>query len=160
MGNECSVPGDTSGAQSESKPVDGGPFGSSLNSSQAQQSGGLFGASTSQPQQSTGLFGATVSQPQQSSGLFGTSTSNQSGGVFGSQGINTQQQQAGGVFGNLSQSQGGSTLFGANNAQSTATQQSGGGLFASLGQNQNQNPAPQLQTSNMFGNQNRRSTLL
>ncbi|KAL8698845.1 MAG: hypothetical protein Q9224_001668 [Gallowayella concinna] len=144
-------------------------FGSSLSTSQPQQSNSLFGSTNPQPSQSTGLFGSsTAPQPQQGTGTSGTSMANQGGGLFGSSTMGPQQQSGGGLFGLPQQSnQPATSLFGNTNTQpqptisvfgSTNAQpqaQQGGGLFASLGQNQNQ---AKPQTSSLFGAPNQGSS--
>lgn len=119
-----------------------GLFGSSTNASQPQSTGGLFG-STSQSQ-TGGLFGGATSQPPQSASLFGgqPSTSQpQSAGLFGS--LNKPAATAGtgsGLFGSStaqSQPQQSGSLFGGALGGNTQTQTSQpGGLFGGLGQSQ------------------------
>ncbi|OCL09773.1 hypothetical protein AOQ84DRAFT_290588 [Glonium stellatum] len=118
-----------------------GLFGTSTNTSQPQQTGGLFGQSTSQPQQpaqqSGGLFSqTTASQPQQSGGLFGNlqkPAQQQTGSLFGGSTTQSQPQQSSSLFGG--------TLGQQNQNQS----QQSGGLFGNLGQQQK--PA----TPSLFG---------
>lgn len=74
--------------------------------------GGLFGAA-SQAQPSGGLFGA--SQAQNSGGLFGQSQQNNTGftgGLFGTP-AQSQSQPSGGLFGSTTQSQNSGSPFGA-----------------------------------------------
>lgn len=146
---------------------------SSSNSSQPPPSGGkstssLFGSlgtsqpHSSQPQQTSSLFGNT-SQPQRSGGLFGFSTGNnhqQGSNMFG--GGQNNQSTGGGVFGSQQdQERIGGESFGSSTAQQSQPQQ-GGGLFASLGQNQAQIKPQQPQNSLFSGlnNQNKTSSLL
>ncbi|PSN62232.1 hypothetical protein BS50DRAFT_141029 [Corynespora cassiicola Philippines] len=137
-------------------------FGRS-NSLSINTGGSLFGNNTSQGQQSAGLFGSTP-QPQ-TGGLFGaasasTSQPPQTGSLFGGQ-SQTSQPQSAGLFGNLSKpatatpAAGG--LFGSSTAQQQPQpqpQQQAGSLFggplAGNAQNQNQNQA-QAQKPSLFG---------
>ncbi|KAK5121722.1 hypothetical protein LTR85_004597 [Meristemomyces frigidus] len=144
----------------------GGLFGASTQTSQPQQSGGLFGnTQTSQPQQGGGLFGSTLggqtSQPQQQSSLFGNTTTQlpqQQSSLFGNTTTQQPQQQSGGLFGNTNtqqqQQQGGGGLFGSSTMPASQPQATSG-LFSSL----NQQPAQQstlfgnTQGTSLFGNQ-------
>lgn len=158
--------GSTLGANNtQNQSTGGGLFGATgqNNQSQPQQTGGLFGQSTqqNQPQQSGGLFG-NLNRPQQQTqstgGLFGQSAQ-QTGGLFGGLGQNSQQnqqqqqpqQQASSLFGGLGQS-----------TQQNQQQGTSGGLFSGLGQSQNQaqrpgifsqstQPQPQLGQSQLGG---------
>ncbi|KAI4142163.1 MAG: hypothetical protein LQ341_003280 [Variospora aurantia] len=113
-------------------------FGSSLTTSQPHQSSSLFGLGNPQQSQGTGLFGSnTTSQPQSSSAAAGNPAVTQAGLLFSGSNMNTQQNSGGGPFGLQQQSnQPATSLFGATNPQSQPQQ--GGGIFASLGQNQTQ----------------------
>ncbi|KAL8931045.1 MAG: hypothetical protein Q9208_000147 [Pyrenodesmia sp. 3 TL-2023] len=126
-------------------------FGSSLTTSQPQQSTGLFGSTNAQTTQSTGLFGSnTTSQPPQNSIPAANPNASQAGMLFGGSNMG-QQQSGGGLFGSQQQpSQPTASIFGNANAQSQQPQQ-GGSIFTSLGQNQSQ-PKPQM--SSLFGGLN------
>ncbi|KAL8938016.1 MAG: hypothetical protein Q9216_004125 [Gyalolechia sp. 2 TL-2023] len=125
-----------------------GLFGSSLATTQPQQSTGLFGSTNQPPPQNTGLFGSRItSQPQQNGAPADNSTSNQAGLLFGGSSMTSQQKPGGGLFGAQQTNQPATNLFGSANAQSQPQQQQGG-LFASLGQNQNQQK-PQI--GGLFG---------
>ncbi|KAL8689547.1 MAG: hypothetical protein Q9218_004808 [Villophora microphyllina] len=137
-----------------------GPGGLSINTNQANSlsapstsqppaSGSLFG-SLQKDKSSTNLFGSSlsISQPQQSTSLFGSantqaalgSTSDTGGGLFGA--TNMGQQQS---------SQPATTNSFGNTGTQSQNQQ-GGGLFGSLGPNQNQQKP---QTSSLFGELNK-----
>ncbi|KAI4191545.1 MAG: hypothetical protein LQ346_004759 [Caloplaca aetnensis] len=126
-------------------------FGSTLTTSQPQQSTSLFGSTQPQTTQSTGLFGSnTTSQPPHNNTLAGNVNSSQVGLLFGGSGMG-QQQPGGGLFGSQQQpSQPAANILGTANAQSQKPQL-GGGMFASLGQNQDQSKP---QTSSLFGSLN------
>ncbi|KAK5626140.1 hypothetical protein RRF57_001855 [Xylaria bambusicola] len=114
---------------------------------QQQQSGGLFGNSQQKPA-GTGLFGSTSTPTNTGGGLFGNSTNTTS--AFGQSG-NTQTG-GGGLFGNNKPAGPTGGLFG--NAGATQNTNTGGGLFGSLGQNnQNQQQQPQ-QSGGLFGSLN------
>lgn len=131
-------------------------------SSQPQQTSSLFGSS--QSQQTSSLLGS--SQPQQSSSIFGSAQSNQTQkpNLFGSLNTNTnsfgqassaasapatQAPSGGSLFDRITPAPAkpATSLFGAP-AQSPA-QQTGGSLFGSAGQ---QNQQQQTQGSSLFGN--------
>ncbi|KAL2062149.1 hypothetical protein VTL71DRAFT_6415 [Oculimacula yallundae] len=130
-----------------SKPAGGGLFGSSINTSTQQPSGGLFGSlgtNNQQPQQQQsggGLFGNLGQNTQQNQnqapaagGLFGsTQNQQQGGGMFGN---NAQNQQSQGFGGQQNQPQQSSGLFGQSQNQNNQQQQSGGLFGSTLGQNQ------------------------
>ncbi|KAH8879004.1 hypothetical protein GQ53DRAFT_800404 [Thozetella sp. PMI_491] len=137
----------------------GGLFGAAAPAAQAQPSGGLFG-STAQTQQQPrlqtgGMFGAaTNTQPQQPGGMFGAATNTQPqqpGGLFGaSTAANpTQPQQTGGLFGNPAAAQPAQTggFFGSSMA-ATQPQAAGGSFGAST------NAAAAGNTGGLFGNMN------
>ncbi|EEP78543.1 conserved hypothetical protein [Uncinocarpus reesii 1704] len=133
-------------------------FGSSLTTSQPQQSGNLLNSSQ---QQGTSPFGAIGGQAKPG-GLFSgfgqqqqqqPQTQQQSGGLFSGFGSSTQQpqQQGGGLFPGLSSStqqqpqQQGGGLFSLGSQPQQA--QTGGGLFPGLGSSTQQ---PQQQTGGLF----------
>ncbi|OAA68037.1 nucleoporin nup189 [Niveomyces insectorum RCEF 264] len=128
--NATQQPGGLFGAKPATTTTGGGLFGSSVNQQAGGTGGGgLFGGlgqntQTQQPSQpGSSLFGSTLGQGQQQKpSLFGTSAPGASGGLFGAQ-PNNQQQQGGGLFGQSStaaQPQGnlpGGSLFGSNTQQ-------------------------------------------
>ncbi|KAM7187340.1 hypothetical protein V8F20_011004 [Naviculisporaceae sp. PSN 640] len=130
------------------QPQTGTAAGTSLfgqtSTTQPQQQGGLFGASTTA---GGGLFGSTATstqqQPQQMSSLFGggaTAQPQQQGGLFGASTNTATAQPAqtgGGLFGGLSTAQ--------PQQQTTA----GGGLFGSTQQQQQVVPGVRIDVSNL-----------
>ncbi|EME45774.1 hypothetical protein DOTSEDRAFT_71457 [Dothistroma septosporum NZE10] len=168
----------TGGFGSNTGNTGGGLFGGSggfgaNNNNQQQQIGGLFGASNQQQNKpALGGFGSTptntgfgtTNNNTNTGGLFGSSTNtsgNTGGGLFGSTN-NQPQQQTGGLFG-ASQNAGGSSLFG--NTQnkpagtglfgaSNTTANTGGGLFGSNNNQQQQNTGFGANTGGLFGNNN------
>ncbi|KAF1972174.1 hypothetical protein BU23DRAFT_555414 [Bimuria novae-zelandiae CBS 107.79] len=122
-----------------------GLFGSSTNVSQPPQTSGLFGSTTTQTGGTGGLFGgastAQASQPPQSAGLFGNAgkpATGSTGGLFGASTQQSQPQQGASLFGGT---------LGGNTTTQNQTSQSGG-LFGGLGQNQNQSNQAKL---SLFG---------
>lgn len=117
------------GAQNQQKP--GGLFGGTGGGTTTGGGGGLFGGGAS----SGGGFGQSNTSGSTGTGLFGgakPATGGTGGGLFGGGGTSTQQ--TGGT---------GTGLFGGlgSGTQNQPQQQSGGGMFSSLGQNQ---PKPSL----------------
>ncbi|KAI0872596.1 nuclear protein 96-domain-containing protein [Hypoxylon argillaceum] len=148
-----------------------GVFG---NSSNANTGGGLFGNANQQPASAfgnSGGFGAQNQQQQQTGGLFGSQQKPAGTGLFGTAGTNNSTgggafgtANSGSAFGQLNTTQTGGSLFGAKPATGStgglfgstgATQNTntGGGLFGSLNQNQNQQQQPQ-QGGGLFGSLN------
>lgn len=108
------------------------------------------GNNTSQPQQSAGLFGAST-----------TATQPQTGSLFGGQN-QTSQPQTGSLFGNQAKpattGATGGGLFGASTAQSSQPQS--GGLFGgALGGNTQTQSQSTTQSGGLFGNQAKPSLL-
>ncbi|KAJ8129186.1 hypothetical protein O1611_g4446 [Lasiodiplodia mahajangana] len=149
----------------------GGLFGTTSNTNTG---GGLFGNANQQTPSAfgnTGGFGAQNQQQQQTGGLFAGNQQKPAGtGIFGTPSTNTN---TGGAFGNATNSgsgfgqmntaQSGNSIFGAKpatestggifgNAGTTQNTNTGGGLFGSMAQNQNQQQ-PQ-QTGGLFGSLN------
>ncbi|KAJ4984617.1 nucleoporin nup189 [Stagonosporopsis vannaccii] len=135
----------------QAKPATGGLFGGG--STTTNTGGGLFGggASTTTPS-SGGLFGGSTAN-NTGGGLFGgAKPATTGGGLFGGASTtNTGNATGGGLFGNLggqsNQGNAGSSLFGGQNNQqkpgglfgnSATTTNTGGGLFGSMGQNNQQ----------------------
>ncbi|KAI1124556.1 nuclear protein 96-domain-containing protein [Nemania abortiva] len=150
----------------------GGLFGSTSNTNNT--GGGLFGNANQQTTSAfgnTGGFGAQNQQQQQTGGLFGSQQKPAGTGLFGSAGTNTNTgggfgntANSGSAFGQLNTSQTGGSIFGAKpatgstgglfgNAGTTQNTNTGGGLFGSLDQNQNQQQQPQ-QSGGLFSSLN------
>ncbi|KAL7275323.1 hypothetical protein RUND412_001725 [Rhizina undulata] len=115
------------------------PFGGGQ--AQQQTGGGLFGQqSAPTTQQTGGLFGSNTPQQQGTTGggLFGSSVANTTGtgGLFGQQQPQQQQQTGGGLFGQQQPQQ--QTGGGLFRQQQPQQQQSGGGLFGTQPQQQQQ----------------------
>ncbi|KAI1436247.1 nuclear protein 96-domain-containing protein [Xylaria sp. CBS 124048] len=117
-----------------------GGFGSQNQQQQQQQTSGFLSNNQQKPP-GTSLFGGTNTA---SSGLFGNNANNGTG--FGQP---NAAQTGGGLFGNKPATGSTGGLFGGSNT--TQNSNTGGGLFSSLGQNnQNQQQQPQ-QGSSLFG---------
>ncbi|KAI0396611.1 hypothetical protein F5Y17DRAFT_418922 [Xylariaceae sp. FL0594] len=152
----------------------GGLFGNTANTT-TTNTGGLFGNNNNQ-QATTGFgtasgFGAQAQQ-QQTGGLFGNQQKPAGGGLFGSTN-NATTGTTGGLFGATNNNAnnpfgqatnaqaGGTSVFGASKPATgttgglfgggtTQNATNGGGLFAGLGNNQNQQQQPQ-QGGGLFG---------
>ena len=123
-----------------------GGFGQQPQNQTQSNSSNPFGGfgQQNQEQKPGGLFGNTSTNTNAGSGLFGNQNNNQSsGGLFGQ--TNTNQASGSSLFGQKPASAGG--LFGQSTSNSTNT---GGGLFGSGAQNQNQNQSNQ--GGGLFGN--------
>ncbi|KAI0966174.1 nuclear protein 96-domain-containing protein [Xylaria arbuscula] len=118
-----------------------GAFGTQ---NQQPQPGGLFGSQ--QKPAGTGLFGNTSTPTNTGGGLFGNSTNN--AGAFGQQ---NNTQTGGGLFANKPATGPTGGLFG--NTGTPQPTNTGGGLFGSLGQN-NQNQPQAQQSGGLFGSIN------
>ncbi|KAH9925020.1 nucleoporin complex subunit 54-domain-containing protein [Epithele typhae] len=115
----------------------GGLFGATNTNTNAQPSGGPFGATTGggpfgtmNPPAGGGPFGNTNATQQQtnasvpSGGLFGSTQPAQTGGLFGNTNTNPSGNVGSGLFGSTNTTTTGGGLFGTTNANTT-----GGGLF-------------------------------
>ena len=123
-----------------------GGFGQQPQNQTQSSSSNTFGGfgQQNQEQKQGGLFGNTSTNANAGSGLFGNQNTNQpSGGLFGQ--ANTNQASGSSLFGQKPASAGG--LFGQSTSNPTNT---GGGLFGSGAQNQNQNQSNQ--GGGLFGN--------
>ncbi|KAI0408268.1 nuclear protein 96-domain-containing protein [Xylaria palmicola] len=118
-------------------------FGTQNQPPQQQQGGGLFGNNQQKPA-GTSLFGAANTATNTGGGLFGNTANTTSG--FGQ---SNTAQPGGGLFGNKPATGSTGGLFG--NAGTTQNTSTGGGLFGSL---QNQNQQPPQQTGGLFGSLN------
>ncbi|GAP87089.1 putative nucleoporin autopeptidase [Rosellinia necatrix] len=125
----------------------GTPSGFGAQNQQQQQAGGLFGGQ--QKPAGTGLFGATNTNTGTTGGLFGNNTNTSSG--FGGQ-LNTAPQTGGGLFGSKPATGSTGGLFG--NAGATQNTNTGGGLFGSIGQNNQNQQQQSQQSSGLFGSVN------
>ncbi|KAI9700010.1 MAG: Nuclear pore complex protein Nup98-Nup96 [Candelina mexicana] len=130
---------------------------------------GAFGQNQ-QPQNQTSTnapFGSGFGNNQQSKtgGFFGNTGSSSTGASLFGNNQNTQQQNSGGIFGNTNSNQGGGSIFGNNKPAGSGTTgplfgniggntgNTGGSLFPSMTNNQNQQPS----NTSIFGGQNQQS---